>query len=657
MSLSELKVMSNKYGENPEFVLAGGGNTSFKDDVVLYVKGSGTSLATITEDGFVAMDRKKLSAIMEKRYPEEDDEREKAALEDLMNARMPSEYAKRPSVETLLHNLFPFSYVLHLHPALVNGMTCAFDGAGLCEDIFQGNAVWVDETKPGYKLAKTCEEALAEYRRFTGNDAQILFIQNHGVFVAADTVDEIDEIMDDIMNRLSERIGERPGFDACEEEDQESAAAICPVIRMLRNPSAPSTVMFICDETSMSFLGDVLDFAPLSRPYTPDHIVYCGAYPLFVEKMDTIGETIKSLVKAYAAYKEEYGVDPKVIAISELGFFVCGDTKKDAETVAALLKDSMKISFYASALSGVRHMSDEMCEFITHWEVESYRSKAFKGKRESKRLENKVCLITGAAQGFGKGIAEACVENGAYVVIADMNYDGAISCASYLNEKAGKNVALPVKANVTDEASVKKMVIETVVNFGGIDMFINNAGIVRSGSLEVMTKEAFELVTSVNYTAYFLCVKHVSEVMKLQHAFSGDYFMDIIEINSKSGLSGSNKNFAYAGSKFGGIGLTQSFALELVEYNIKVNAVCPGNFLNGPLWSDPEKGLFVQYLRAGKVPGAKTVEDVRAYYESKVPMRRGCEISDVVKAILYISDQLYETGQAIPVTGGQSMLK
>ena len=133
--------------------------------------------------------------------------------------------------------------------------------------------------------------------------------------------------------------------------------------------------------------------------------------------------------------------------------------------------------------------------------------------------------------------------------------------------------------------------------------------------------------------------------------------MDIIEINSKSGLSGSNKNFAYAGSKFGGIGLTQSFAMELVEYNIKVNAVCPGNFLNGPLWSDPEKGLFVQYLKAGKVPGAQTVADVRAYYESKVPMRRGCEIEDVVKAILYISDQLYETGQAIPVTGGQSMLK
>jgi NAD(P)-dependent dehydrogenase (short-subunit alcohol dehydrogenase family) len=201
------------------------------------------------------------------------------------------------------------------------------------------------------------------------------------------------------------------------------------------------------------------------------------------------------------------------------------------------------------------------------------------------------------------------------------------------------------------------MVEKTVLTFGGLDVFVNNAGIVRAGSLEEMTKANFELVAAVNYTAYFLCAKYASAVMKLERAASPDYMTDIVEINSKSGLSGSNKNFAYAGSKFGGIGLTQSFAMELAPYGIKVNAVCPGNFLNGPLWSDPEKGLFVQYLNAGKVPGAKTVEDVKKFYESKVPLGRGCEIEDVAKAVLYIIDQKYETGQAVPVTGGQEMLK
>jgi sorbitol-6-phosphate 2-dehydrogenase len=146
-------------------------------------------------------------------------------------------------------------------------------------------------------------------------------------------------------------------------------------------------------------------------------------------------------------------------------------------------------------------------------------------------------------------------------------------------------------------------------------------------------------------------------VLARQHAARPAYRSDVIQINSKSGLSGSNKNFAYAGSKFGGIGLTQSFALELVEDGVKVNSICPGNFFEGPLWSDPKSGLFVQYLSAGKVPGAKTVEDVKRFYEAKVPMKRGCRSADVMRAIFYLIEQEYETGQALPVTGGQEMLK
>ena len=267
----------------------------------------------------------------------------------------------------------------------------------------------------------------------------------------------------------------------------------------------------------------------------------------------------------------------------------------------------------------------------------------------------KIAIVTGSAQGFGAGIAEYLAENGCKVCVADMNAEGAAAKAKEISEKYGIE-AIAVGANVTDEESVKKMVDETVCAFGGLDIFVNNAGIVRAGSLEEMTKQNFELVTSVDYTAFFICTKYAVQPMKLQREVAPEYMADVIEINSKSGLEGSNKNFAYAGAKFGGIGLTSSFALELAPYGIKVNAVCPGNFLNGPLWSDPEKGLFVQYLRAGKVPGAKTVEDVRRFYEAKVPLNRGCEVIDVARAILYVIEQEYETGQAIPVTGGQVML-
>jgi NAD(P)-dependent dehydrogenase (short-subunit alcohol dehydrogenase family) len=272
------------------------------------------------------------------------------------------------------------------------------------------------------------------------------------------------------------------------------------------------------------------------------------------------------------------------------------------------------------------------------------------------RLDQKISIVTGSAQGFGLGIAEEMVKNGAYVVIADLNFELAEKVSGELNAKYGEGKTFAAKVDVSDEDSVREMIDKTVKEYGGLDIFVSNAGVLKAGSLEEMDLKSFEFVTKINYTAYYLCTKYASAVMKIQHQYKPDYFMDIIQINSKSGLEGSNKNFAYAGGKFGGIGLTQSFALELVPYNIKVNSICPGNFFDGPLWSDPEKGLFVQYLRAGKVEGAKTIEDVKKHYESKVPMRRGCECIDVARALYYIVEQEYETGQAVPVTGGQVML-
>jgi NAD(P)-dependent dehydrogenase (short-subunit alcohol dehydrogenase family) len=242
-------------------------------------------------------------------------------------------------------------------------------------------------------------------------------------------------------------------------------------------------------------------------------------------------------------------------------------------------------------------------------------------------------------------------------VVADLNEEKGNEFAQLLNLKGTKNKACFIKMNVGDAESVENLVRETVLQFGGLDVMISNAGILRAGSLDEMDAATFELMTKINYTGYFLCAKYAQKVMKLQHKYKPAFYMDIIQINSKSGLKGSNKNFAYAGGKFGGIGLTQSFALELMPFNIKVNSICPGNFFDGPLWSDPENGLFVQYLKAGKVPGAKTIADVKAFYEAQVPAGRGCTAQDVAKAIFYVIDQNYETGQAVPVTGGQEMLR
>lgn len=267
------------------------------------------------------------------------------------------------------------------------------------------------------------------------------------------------------------------------------------------------------------------------------------------------------------------------------------------------------------------------------------------------RLAGKITIVTGAAQGFGKGIAEELYAEGATIVIADMNQALAEQVANEMGERA-----CAIAVNVSDEESVANLVAQTVERFGGLDIMVANAGVVRSGPVSVFEKKDFEFVTAINYTGLFLCAKYATIIMQAQHEADPEAMFDIIAMSSKSGLEGSDKNFAYAGSKFGAIGLVQSFAKELAPYNIKVNAICPGNYLDGPLWSDPERGLFVQYLQAGKVPGAKTVADVRRFYEAKVPMNRGCLPIDVARAVMYCVEQRYETGQAIPVTGGQVML-
>ena len=274
----------------------------------------------------------------------------------------------------------------------------------------------------------------------------------------------------------------------------------------------------------------------------------------------------------------------------------------------------------------------------------------------SEVVKGKISFVTGGAQGFGAEIARGLALSGAIVWIADINLPGAERFARELSEEIGNQRVFPVEIDVSKEESVQKAFEIVAQTCGGLDLVVSNAGILKAGSVLEQPAKEFRLVNEINYIGFFNVAQQAARLLHLQWLGAPDWYSDIIQINSKSGLEGSNKNAAYAGSKFGGIGLVQSFALELIEYRIKVNAICPGNFFEGPLWSDPQKGLFVQYLNSGKVPGAKTIEDVRAYYEAKIPMRRGCYGQDVLRAIYYLVEQVYETGQALPVTGGQVML-
>jgi rhamnose utilization protein RhaD (predicted bifunctional aldolase and dehydrogenase)/NAD(P)-dependent dehydrogenase (short-subunit alcohol dehydrogenase family) len=666
--LDRIVSLSRYYGSDSDFILAGGGNTSVKIGDTLYIKASGTSLADMTRESFVALSREKVGKILSEDYSKDPLQREEQVKEKLLEARTNKE-SGRPSVETMLHESIKYKFIVHTHPCLINGLTCAKNGESITKEIFGDDTLWIDYTDPGYTLAKKVQNALVQYRtKHNGADPEIILIQNHGLFINADDAQAIKFLTDQIVEKITNYASKKEFKSVFGTRNQRFSESVpdkkikelSPAIRAIFTVDGKCPIVTYNDSPIvMEFVSsDKGEELARSGAFTPDQVVYCKRAPLWIsvksadEKVEDIVKRTKDSAKKFS---DKYGYPPKVVLIQGIGMFCIGDSKRNAGNSEIVYEDTIKIMKYSSPFGGSHFMNERQSKFIDEWEVESYRRKIASGSGIMGRVAGKIAIITGAAQGFGEGITRNLASEGAYVMVADLNLKGAQDVANSLNDQYGSGKAFAVKVDVTDEMSVSNMISEIVREYGGIDVFISNAGVVKSGSVKVLELKDFEFVTKVNYVGYFIAVKHASPVMANQHKYNPAYISDIIQINSKSGLQGSNKNSAYAGSKFGGIGLTQSFALELVEDGIKINSICPGNFLDGPLWSDPEKGLFVQYLKAGKVPGAKTIADVRRSYESKVPMGRGCRTEDVMHTIFYLIDQPYETGQAITVTGGQLM--
>ena len=259
------------------------------------------------------------------------------------------------------------------------------------------------------------------------------------------------------------------------------------------------------------------------------------------------------------------------------------------------------------------------------------------------RLSGKVALITGGAQGLGAALAERLAKEGCNVAVVDLNAAGAQELAGKLAETYGNN-CIGVGCDVTKEDDVCAAFEAAKNTFGRLDICVSNAGILISGEITEFDVAKWAKVVEVNLVGYMIVTKYAAKMMIPQGGGS------IIQINSKSGKNGSNKNSAYAASKFGGIGHTQSLALELAPHNIRVNSICPGNLLDSPLWVG---SLYEQYAKRWNM----TVEQVRQKYIDQVPMKRGCTYDDVANMMVYLSsdESTYVTGQALSVDGGQTM--
>ncbi len=371
--LKQLVEVSRLFGSDPSFVIAGGGNTSYKNEEKIWIKASGISLATIDENGFVSLSREKLKLISQKNYSNDPLLRENEVKADLHEAIVaPKEL--RPSVETSLHELISYRYVVHTHPTIVNGMMCSLEAEKTCKVMFGERALFVPYTDPGYILFKVVAEGISRYTAKHGLEPSIIFLENHGVFVGADTTEKIETIYAEIMTTIGGRLSlQLPGT-----ETTMLKSEIIACVESLHPGYAGFKALGIKSELTDLYVVDEISFSKAKKSFTPDDIVYCKAHYLYIPAQENVTDLLTKTTEKIADYFDKYGYLPKVLALQEQGIIAIEESLKSAQNVLDVYENILKISFYSENFGGPKFMNDEQIAFIDNWEVENYRRKIAK---------------------------------------------------------------------------------------------------------------------------------------------------------------------------------------------------------------------------------------------------------------------------------------
>lgn len=665
--LSELVYRSNLIGSDRSVCNWGGGNTSMKtiekdfrgrDIEVMWVKGSGSDLATMGAENFTGLNLEDIRPLME-REEMSDEEMVKYLSHCMIDSKHP-----RASIETLLHAFLPFKHVDHTHPDAIISLCCADNGKELAQEIFGDRFVWVPYVRPGFKLSKMIAESVQNNPR-----AELVLMEKHGLVVWGDTAKEsydqtisvINEAESFIQSRMEKNkiFGGRKYDSLTEEEQKNILARVMPFIRGAVSDEKNMLLTYDNGHDVLEFVNSQ-DAAALSQvgAACPDHLVHTKMKPLFID-WDPATKDAEQLIKAAASgiadFKEGYQLyfernkndgdamfeaAPRVILIPGIGMVNTGKNSAMAKISGQLYHRAIAVMKGATTLGRFVSLDENESYNIEYWPLELYKLSLAPPEAEFSR---RVAFVTGGAGGIGSETCRQFVAQGAHVVLADLNLEGAEKVAAELVDEYGDGRAIALKMDVTSEEQIQAAFQQTALAYGGVDIIINNAGLATSSPFEETTLKEWNLNMNVLGTGYFLVAREAFKQMKDQ-AIGGS----MVFIGSKNSVYAGKNAAAYSSVKALEAHLARCIAAEGGEYGIRVNTVLPdavlqGSAIWGSRWREERAAAY------GIEP-----DQLEEHYRKRTTLLVNIYPKDIAESILFLSSSKSEktTGCMITVDGG-----
>ena len=680
---------SRLVGADEQLVLWGGGNTSAKLEEtdfrgrparVLRIKGSGSDLKTIRREQFPGV-RMEDALPLRERTAMDDAEMVAYLAQTLLEPGSP-----RPSIETLLHAFLPARFVVHTHADAILALTNTSRGPDLVREALGAQAVWVDYRRPGFTLSKLVGEAQDAHP-----DASCIVLAKHGLVTWGETAREAYERTIDLVTQAEGFVaGKRSVNEALEPEslsvqDSEARrlvfASLAPLIRGLAARTLPDgtvaspwadsrplematagrlVLLFDDSEEVLAFASDPAA-AQLSQigPATPDHLISTRRIALYVPAQADGGGLEGALDSAWRAWTAEYvryvrgggeigetdapeTVDarPRVVLLPGVGMVTLGKDPRAARVASDIYRHAIATIRAAETVDRYESLTPRECFDVEYWPMELYRLTLLPAEQE---LARRIVLVTGAASGIGRAIAERLAQDGACVAISDVNLNGAQAVAGALNRRHGDGRAIAVRANVAEEVDVERLFRETVVAFGGLDCVVSNAGIAPYGLLDEMDVADWQRSLDVNATGHFLVTRHALRWFKRQ-GIGGS----MIFVATKNVMAPGREFGAYSAAKAAQAQLARITALEGGEFGIRANMINPDAVFRGStLWS-PE-------LRRARAEAHGTDDaGLEDYYQKRNLLALPIYGEDVAEAAWWLASERSRktTGTVITVDGG-----